>query len=195
MEDQSRRPAPAGLMPIVLVPGDCKPGSNGQGDRRCRDGATTGQRSLIMTSAWMGAGRMGGVAIIVIVAVGPACEQKTYGRTGHRPTGRYHHDSKGHHLSRSRSRCSTSPPAICHTHRRSRHARGPCGHYVRQWVPPLYEVRHYPCGTPYTVRVRGGYYCSVWVATPICAVSRRHGHGFHYRYRSGGIHLYGHLRF
>ncbi len=151
-----------------------------------------------MTNAFAGTGRFGWVLIIAAAAASPACAQRTYGRSEHRPPDRHRAGPAEHQveLAYSRSRCaSPPPPPICHTHRRSRHSRGPCGHYVKQWVPPLYETRHRPCGTPYTVLVRAGYYRNVWISTPRCGHARHRGRGFHYRHGTGGFHVHGHFRF
>jgi|GEM_PF-1764409 len=39
------------------------------------------------------------------------------------------------------------------------------GYWTRVYRPPVYETRYRPCGTPYRVCVRAGYYERVWVST------------------------------
>lgn len=41
----------------------------------------------------------------------------------------------------------------------------PTGYWKRVYHSPVYETRYQPCGTPYRVCVRAGYYERVWVTT------------------------------
>ena len=53
-----------------------------------------------------------------------------------------------------------------HYDRGYRHVRSqPSGYWTSVYRPPIYETRYLPCGTPYRVCVRAGYYERVWVST------------------------------
>lgn len=66
-----------------------------------------------------------------------------------------------HHQPRYRSSSSCSKTVVYHSPQ-------PSGYWKRVYHPPVYETRYHPCGTPYRVCVRAGYYERVWVSSSYC---------------------------